>query len=584
MRFFLGLVADRGTIDPRPIHRAHRLATLSLPFRSPGSRRQTWRAPSGRVALVAWDNAALPDERLLEVDPDGWSATARGGHGYMVETSDMSTIGVDGRTTSLVATTTLTRQSPVYWARADDIWLVSNRALLLARLLWHDDLPRYELSHLVPLIIDGYMRSRWTPYRGVELLGPEETLTIRDGVTRVARDSDPPECGTLAPTDAHREAAMERLRLAVTVPGKAITCALTGGRDSRLVAAALRSTGVAFQAFTRGAPDHPDVVIAQQVAHRLGIPHERQASLQEAVDPSGVMTVDLAARTRQVLFASDGMVSAFENIDLDRGSLGGIQEFGGSGGEALRGGFAKSVATDLRPTWEAATGFLLDRAHRFWRLFVPGALEVYTGEIRTWIATDRALGHTPGASLDRYYTWYRTGRWKAGFTAAGRANPVRHPLLDDAMTRFGLRIAPEAKAEHALVIALTTRLAPELRDVPYAPAVGAPREGASRARTAFDWRRTTASDMFDAFWQRVFEGPGAKQLWQVMDRDRSLRWFQRVRCEGPASARTTWAMWGWYTASMLLSNEWLDPDRGPAHLAQVHVPEAHRGSDAHDGG
>ncbi len=52
-----------------------------------------------------------------------------------------------------------------------------------------------------------------------------------------------------------------------------VQLSLTGGKDSRLVAAALTAAGVPFAARTHGFASHPDVIVAGLIASRLGVEH-----------------------------------------------------------------------------------------------------------------------------------------------------------------------------------------------------------------------------------------------------------------------------------------------------------------------
>src|SRR6202030_4817466 len=55
--------------------------------------------------------------------------------------------------------------------------------------------------------------------------------------------------------------------------GSPVELSLTGGKDSRLIAAALVKAGVPVVARTHGFADHPAVVVAAEIARLLGIEH-----------------------------------------------------------------------------------------------------------------------------------------------------------------------------------------------------------------------------------------------------------------------------------------------------------------------
>src|SRR6202008_4458307 len=55
--------------------------------------------------------------------------------------------------------------------------------------------------------------------------------------------------------------------------GEPVELSLTGGKDRRLIAAALGKAGGPVVEKTHGFHDHPDVVVAAEIARRLGIEH-----------------------------------------------------------------------------------------------------------------------------------------------------------------------------------------------------------------------------------------------------------------------------------------------------------------------
>ena len=83
---------------------------------------------------------------------------------------------------------------------------------------------------------------------------------------------------------------------------------LTHHKDSRLIAAALIVAGVPVVARTHGFADHPDVVVAAEIARRLGIEH----LVRTPAAPG--QQVDVLGRIRATVLVADGMLSAFENV------------------------------------------------------------------------------------------------------------------------------------------------------------------------------------------------------------------------------------------------------------------------------
>jgi asparagine synthetase B (glutamine-hydrolysing) len=114
----------------------------------------------------------------------------------------------------------------------------------------------------------GYPVGAATPFRGVRALGEDRALRLSGGrlvVTRACREKEQP---------AGPDRVAAALAEAVRPLGEAnapVELSLTGGKDSRLVAAALTAARVPFLARTHGFAGHPDVVVAGLIAGRLGL-------------------------------------------------------------------------------------------------------------------------------------------------------------------------------------------------------------------------------------------------------------------------------------------------------------------------
>src|SRR4029077_15033047 len=112
----------------------------------------------------------------------------------------------------------------------------------------------------------GYPLGAATPFRGVRALGGDRALRLTDGRLVMAPTR----------TEEQRPAGAERVARALTEDVRAlggmsapVELSLTGGKDPRLVAAALAAARVPFRARTHGFAGHPDVVVAGLIADRL---------------------------------------------------------------------------------------------------------------------------------------------------------------------------------------------------------------------------------------------------------------------------------------------------------------------------
>ena len=153
----------------------------------------------------------------------------------------------------------------------------------------------------------GYPVGDATPFRGVRALGGDRELRSADGRVTVVR------AGVQDEGPAGAEAVAGALAETVRPLGGAdppAELSLTGGKDSRLVAAALAAARVPFRARTHGFAGHPDVVVAGLIAATLGVEH----TVTRPRPPGAPDEAHVLGRLRAAVLVSDGMLSAFENL------------------------------------------------------------------------------------------------------------------------------------------------------------------------------------------------------------------------------------------------------------------------------
>jgi hypothetical protein len=488
----------------------------------PGPAAVAWRSPDGRAAVVHWGV------------PAGGAAGA----------SLAGTIWADGD--HVEARTSVTRVDPVYLAEVPGAVIVADRATWAAwtssRLGDHDPL------HLCALLNPGFPLGSVTPFAGVAAVGPSTTLRLLRGSVTRAQDQAPRPArtagstartagGAAGTTGGARDVA-EGLVAAVAPlrdAGGPVELSLTGGKDSRLIAAALVKAGVPVVARTHGFEDHPDVVVAAEIARRLGIEHV----VRTPAAPG--QRVDVLGRIRGTVLVADGMLSAFENVGRPDPAAARPLTAGGHGGELLRGGYAETAARraapgGLRGALSPATAASLARSAELLRrlttrhlgLVRRGPAAAYVASLASW--TPRLARH-PLQALDDFYLVNRAGRWSA---AARQAYLLRErlvqPLFDDRVVLAARSVPLADRVSGALSAAVLAELSPALADVPLA---GKPPAG---TQSPFDWRRQygdaittflrgyvldlgTTSGLFD-----VVSLPAAEKLLTPPHADRASVW------------------------------------------------------------
>ena len=518
----------------------------------PGPARVAWRAPGGRAAVLHWGDA----------DSLGRSHASLG-------RSHAGTIWGDGATVH--ARTGLARVDPVYLAEVADAVVVSDRACWVAAVTGRLGDPDPVMAGAFLSL--GYPVGAATPFSDVRALGSDMALRLADGQLAMGRARPRKE----RPAGADRVAGA--LTEAVRPLGEAdapVELSLTGGKDSRLVAAALTAARVPFRTRTHGFAGHPDVVVAGLIARKLGVEH----TVTQPKPPGAPDELDVLGRLRAAVLVSDGMLSAFENVGRpDPRAAGGPAEAGGHGGELLRGGYAQAawrtpaalgaaaapLGAAAAPLSAAAAAELFRRmTTRRLRLLRPGPARAYLASLAPQAA---ALARGPLAALDDFYLVNRAGRWSA---AARQAYLIRSPLIQplfaDPVVRAARDVPLRDRMSDRLHRDVLGVLCPELLGLPLAgtPWHGEPRTAATvltapPGAAAADWRRDYGDAVAGFLRGYVLDHGEASPVFGIVRRSAAERLLRAPQ----ADRHGAWAL---ATLAALLSGDWLNA-REPASRA-----------------
>jgi hypothetical protein len=421
-----------------------------------------------------------------------------------------------------------------------------------------DRLGDYDPDHVGALLNPGFPLGSATPWRGVSALAPATTARADSGrlMTDAASMAGSP-AGRPIPLGGHSgnagSAANVALALTAAVTplreaGEPVELSLTGGKDSRLVVAALIAAGVPVRAKTHGFAGHPDVVVATEVARRLGVEH----TVTTPAAPG--QKTDVAGRLRATVLVADGMLSAFENVGRPDPARSPVLTAGGHGGELLRGGYAETAAGRRAAPLRAAE-VLRRLTTKHIGLLRRGAAAGYLASLAPWTGT--ALAHGPLQALDDFYLVNRAGRWSA---AARQAYLIRErlaqPLFDENMVRAARAVPLAARVSGELTRAVLAELCPELTDVPFA---GKPAKGS--VPVTFDWRRQYGAEIAAFLRDYTLDLGVSGGLFDVVSRAAA----EKILAPPHDDRATVWAL---ATLACLLSADYRNA-RDPAALLPV---------------
>lgn len=477
----------------------------------------------------------------------------------------------------LLAWNMLARLENVYWSRSEDRLVVANRPLLAHRLARGKPEQEYSKGFLLVNLQAGYPATEGTPFAGVETLPPASKLRWNGREAVMDRGEWPEPVSHDDLTDDLLHALVASVG-PVTRARQRIRSGLTGGKDSRLIAALLKASGADFEAYTSGLDDHPDVIVAKRVARTLGIQHQTGIGLLESSEVTA-LEWDVLGESLHRLRLTDGSHSVYESI----GGSGKVQRrhgvfLGGQGGEVLRGGFAKRM-TDAHPAVRAR---LLQHVTRYAEYFPTAQRKTSTIETTAWWMAN-TWRPDPRVALWRYYTAIRSGRWAAAAWSAISitARPV-WPFYDNQVIRLAARAPMDDLVSERTMFKVIARLEPSLAVIPLAEAkwrfedvdgaLAPTSVQATTARSKFNPKFVFSTGLADLMRDHVIEAVRGSVLSELVTEEEARRMLDDAS-RGVYDGRKgpSVALWSLFSVSLLVSDVWLEEHLGEG-VVRIPVP------------
>jgi len=409
----------------------------------------------------------------------------------------------------------------LFQLRLSDGWVWSNRpvsALLFAGVPATADPRGWSYAAAC-----GWFMDDSTPYVGV-LAVPGATHIVTDG-SRQQRTVSRIETTSVWSTDSPdtvEETAEALQDVAKSVgrlwPGRP-TVDLSGGRDSRVVAAAFLAAGVDLKLNSHDAVPG-EVEIAAALVGALPGPVEHVVSRKtpgRPVRPQQVkpQPLELVERARRWHWYAEGLRPASYPFHAPPKNLTAVTHLaiGGAGGEVAHGHFypADVLQLDALPLQRKLHAFSNRLQTRLTPTAGPGepARAAVAEQIERVLRTAVHGGIENATMLDYFYVVERLRRW--GTT--GERSGVVSPLLIPAFVRSAFALAPAHRVDNALHRELLRRLVPEWADVPFfEPVAAAARRAPSRVRCLAD---AADRELIEALLTDVegFDGRALSTLW-----------------------------------------------------------------------
>lgn len=249
------------------------------------------------------------------------------------------------------------------------------------------------------------------------------------------------------------------------IPGRRIGITLSGGLDSRLVAAVLaKKTGGKVKAFTFGMPDSQEVRIAGDVARRLGISWECIAlgpgDFTACVEEGALALEGLDAFPQS--FALRAMPRCAESVDILFNGLALDLTLGGSFQPPMEKESNFKAPDFLRRKFSTISTELLER------LYSGGDIKARAESFSEMESEIYGAAVCPGDVIDRFVLNYRVHRiifqrqyWQRLFCEDATAT------FDNDLLDLLLKIPSSERFGHKTYQRFMAKICPELMDIPY---------------------------------------------------------------------------------------------------------------------
>jgi hypothetical protein len=467
----------------------------------------------------------------------------------------------------------LSRIEPVYWLENEDCIVVGNRASIVWALGNRSTDFVYDEMALMTMATAGWLVNDATPYQGVSVL-PNGHKIIADNFKLSIEPYKPYDFRQFDLNNDLEEIAglihdeiVAGIRFFSKFKEK-ISVNLSGGKDSRILAAACAKAEIPFTCITSGGDLDPDMIVAKEVVQILD---QQEHITSQRLSGDAIPQVDIFQMVKHHIKVGDGMLSINDPTYEIRKNPGFILT--GHGGELLRGGYDRSLARQAVTGKEMALKFLKDLSLHNDLYFLKQEAVQYQMELNQKIFEKFTNSGFPTENLyDWVYTVYREGRGIGTIRQASSFGAFSFsPFLNDNLLKSAWRLPLSVRKEEYLYFTLLKRLHPELAFHRFADSrwkfeFDKPLPGSSLA----DWEKRAPlppgpPSQGSHHWRLGFDGYLRPILRDYLLQNPNNKIFSFVdyrklekvlNAEPPTNSSVITSVFGIFTAAYLFSNDW----------------------------
>ena len=610
MRLFVGIRVKNDV--PRgergPLRDAFRAAAAAMDAVQPWPEENTtqnlrWIPPEGKVATIFRSNEEPPipeHEGWIGNKARIWAWSGIMGsdlHSGLKSTpadraddvavwSGIGSFALIGATPdTLVAYTNQHRSEGLYWISTPTAIVVSNSAALLS-MMRGNGTPEYSHIGTAGFLMHGLPFTDSTPFTGVRTLEAAAKLTADDRTdVRISFDEveqDESAGDVRATAESIASGLVDYANILAAGAGE-VSAAITGGKDSRLVVSTLHAAGIDFSTYTNGLPESGEAAVGRRVTDALGVKHNL-FSPPVRRNAAGTSIIEARPETQawNTLRSTGGIGNAFTILpDPGRKHLSTTTKanFGGQGGEIIRGGFARELP--INPSSADAMKALTSRWFNNKDLLTPFAVEAVTADVQEHLdIADR----DPVQAAFLAYVTNRTGRWLSTMRH-GESVTSSHTtlLINNQMVRQLRTLPSQMLLGERIAHEVMSVLAPEIVDLPffrdrwafeqkgpdpsYKPETWEQREpytAHDQPRAGYNWRAAYNKPLAAFFKQFVF-AQNDSLLYDLIDQAAVKAMFDGKKYRAPAA-------WALFSSTFMANGQWLDKSAPQGRMIEIEVP------------
>jgi hypothetical protein len=463
--------------------------------------------------------------------------------------------------------------------------VVSNSAAVLA-MMRGNGTPEYSRAGTAAFLMHGLPFADAIPFEGVRTLDAAAKLTADDRTDLrishdlVEQDDSAVDVSTTAETIAQGLVDYAKVLAAGSAE---VTAAITGGKDSRLVVSTLQAAGIDFSTYTNGLPESGEAAVGTTVTDALGVEHRLiTPPVRRSAAGASIIEAKPEHQAWATLRSTGGMGNAFTMLpDPSRPHLSTARKtnFGGQGGEIIRGGFARDLSTS--PSSADAVSTLTSRWFNNRDLLTPLAAEAVLADVQDHL--DLADRDPVRATFLAYVT-NRTGRWLATMRH-GESVTSSHTtlLINNQMVRLLRALPSRMLLGERIAHEVMATLAPQVVDLPffrdrwafeakrpdpdYRPETWderAPYSADDQPRAGYNWRAAYNRPLASFFKEFVLSRDESL-LFDIIDRPAVASMFDGKQYRAPAA-------WALFSSQFMADGRWLARSAPDAAAIEIEIP------------